>query len=678
MKKPKSFQTLSFGFLARIYTLSGALVILLMLVASFSLMSITQIKDNANQLSTDALPTLKASQGFFSTLQTMTLNVISALAEDQAAKVSEYETQYQKANSRALELLNSMEKNTDGKTRQIVKDLQTQLPALQQLSNQTIQGHKTTVGEADTIAVAIRDLQLQFSRFKQDLLRIVITTKDDFVAGSVKDAIIPFEQIEAAVFDAVGTGDPNKVRESQERLNQLLPMVREKIDFVVMDLEPHNDSRTDYSYTINQAYDEVLANIAIDGNGTIARYLAWADGKVKNRQEKTNLLAEQENARRMVSSLIENVEKTTRTLSDETQNRADTSLNVILTVATVSVIIAIIMGIWLSNTMRSALKAVSKSLRELSKGNMISQCTYLKKDEFGQIAEDVNLAAGQMRESLVRIRDSASQLDVISHENETACTQAREGLEKQRGSISQLAAAMTEMESSFAEVANHAMETSNLVGEVESHSNRGSSIMSATRQNTQELSSQLEGSMERIAAVEAQSEQIGQILDVISGIAEQTNLLALNAAIEAARAGEQGRGFAVVADEVRNLASRTAESTTEIHQRIAALEDGIQKAVKSVKESKSRMESNLDQVDSANDVMQQIRQSVEQIAAMSKQISEATQQQQHAAEEISENMNTIHHAADSNMNIVNRITETSSNAASMATEQQELCQRYKI
>jgi methyl-accepting chemotaxis protein len=200
--------------------------------------------------------------------------------------------------------------------------------------------------------------------------------------------------------------------------------------------------------------------------------------------------------------------------------------------------------------------------------------------------------------------------------------------------------------------------------------------MTAAIDSTQELAEQLQGSVREIAQVEAFGEQIGQILAVIRSIAEQTNLLALNAAIEAARAGEQGRGFAVVADEVRHLALRTASSTGEIQLRIERLAQGIQAAVQSVELSRQRMQANLAQVSQADGVMQRIREQVGAIAGMVRQISQATAQQQLATEEVARSMHDIHGVAEGNMQRIVGISETSVRQAEMVGEQQALCGRY--
>ncbi|WP_425287772.1 methyl-accepting chemotaxis protein [Pseudomonas borbori] len=239
-----------------------------------------------------------------------------------------------------------------------------------------------------------------------------------------------------------------------------------------------------------------------------------------------------------------------------------------------------------------------------------------------------------------------------------------------------MAASLTELESSFAEVARHAGDSAERVAAVEDSVNGGSRIMTAAIDSTQELAEQLQGSVREIAQVEAFGEQIGQILAVIRSIAEQTNLLALNAAIEAARAGEQGRGFAVVADEVRHLALRTASSTGEIQLRIERLAQGIQAAVQSVELSRQRMQANLAQVSQADGVMQRIREQVGAIAGMARQISQATAQQQLATEEVARSMHDIHGVAEGNMQRIVGISETSVRQAEMVGEQQALCGRY--
>ncbi|OZG75283.1 hypothetical protein BTA51_02550 [Hahella sp. CCB-MM4] len=663
------------GFLTRVYTLSTAMILLLVSVTWTSLNSISLLQKSTLQISQQALPRLKTSQSFFSSLQTMTLSVSGALSEDRGDRVDAYETRFAEAHKQASGQLENLKTTDAGDSVDALRGL---LDELAKLSRQTMAGHREVIEQADKMAVAIRDLQLQFSRYKQDLLRTQFATKDDFVAYSVKDFIIPFEQMEAVLFDAIGTGSSAKLLQAREKVEGMLPEVRKKLEFVIADLKPHEDNRTDYEHTYRPEFESVVNNISLTGEGTLARYLSWLQSRESNLADREALIAKQEEAGRLVAPLIEQAESLTQHLSSQAQDISTGSFNNILLMAVISTLIALLMSLWLSRTMRRGLKAVSVSLRQLATGDMQVRCHYTHQDEFGQISEDVNQVAGNMQESLRQLRESAQQQDAIAHANSDDCSEANRGLEQQRESISQLATAMTEMESSFAEVARHAMDTSALVNQVEGAVVEGSNIMTDAIRNTNELSDQLQGSVERIANVETQSEQIGQILDVISGIAEQTNLLALNAAIEAARAGEQGRGFAVVADEVRNLARRTGESTAEIQQRIDALQKGIFEAVESVRESKDRMMTNVTQVDSADGTMQQIRERVEEIATMSRQISEATQQQQLAAEEISLNMNLIHQAADTNMTIVHRITKTSSRQANMADEQQQLCLRYKI
>lgn len=457
-------------------------------------------------------------------------------------------------------------------------------------------------------------------------MRVQFTTKDDYVAYSVKQFIIPLEQVEALIFDATGAASTARLQQADDKVRVRLPGLREKLTNVLDDLKPHQDSRTGYAHTYLSAFAEIEGNILLDGAGTLTHYARWLADKQHNRDRKQQLQAIQEQAREQVARLIQAAEQDVQGQLGQARQTYRSGFDRLLILAALSILIALAMGIWLSRTMRQALRAVSGALKRLAEGDLRGQCEYQRNDEFGHVAKDLNRVAGNMRDALAQLGQSADQQDAIARSNSVSCAEARQGLDQQRTSIGVLAASLTQMESSFTEVALHAEDTARRVDSVEGCVSSGSQIMLGTIHSSEELAQQLQGSVGEIANVEVLSEQIGQILDVIRSIAEQTNLLALNAAIEAARAGEQGRGFAVVADEVRNLALRTATSTGEIQQRIERLQQGIQTAVYSVEQSRQRMQANLAQVNQADVVMQQITEQVVHIATMSRQISQATAQ----------------------------------------------------
>ena len=198
--------------------------------------------------------------------------------------------------------------------------------------------------------------------------------------------------------------------------------------------------------------------------------------------------------------------------------------------------------------------------------------------------------------------------------------------------------------------------------------NRGNEVVSNTVQTINTLASEIQATAELVHKLGEQSDDIGQVVDVIRGIAEQTNLLALNAAIEAARAGEQGRGFAVVADEVRTLAGRTQQSTQEIQQMIEQLQAGAQKAMQAMQASENRTNEGVAKAASAGDSLGSIHSSVNTITDMSAQIASAAEQQSAVAEEINRNIIEIADIADQNSTASNQTASASAELSRLSNE----------
>ncbi|MFC4655851.1 methyl-accepting chemotaxis protein [Rheinheimera marina] len=270
----------------------------------------------------------------------------------------------------------------------------------------------------------------------------------------------------------------------------------------------------------------------------------------------------------------------------------------------------------------------------------------LKQQTGNSLLHNLGAMVQQLRGIVIELKQSSDALDQAAHELAVSSEQSTQQLMMQYREVDGVSTAMNEMSSSVADVAHSAAQAATNSEEAEAGLRNSAQVMAKTQSAVSELSSQVQVSTDLIGQLSAHSEQIGQVVDVIRGVAEQTNLLALNAAIEAARAGEQGRGFAVVADEVRTLASRTQDSTAAIQQMISTLYQGVQSTVAAMKMNQQHAGVMLDLVGDSQQVFNGIRQSMAQIQQMNGQIASAAEQQSHVSEEINRNLMQIKGSAE--------------------------------
>ncbi len=278
---------------------------------------------------------------------------------------------------------------------------------------------------------------------------------------------------------------------------------------------------------------------------------------------------------------------------------------------------------------------------------------------------------------VARLEDSSEQLKhIVSQTSEIAC-QASEGASVQQSEIGQLSTAMTEMSSTVQKMARNIAEAADAAQQANEYVNTGKQEVSSTISVAKEVSGEVNQAADVVRKLKEQSESIGAVLDVIHGVAEQTNLLALNAAIEAARAGEQGRGFAVVADEVRSLASRTQESTQEIQQMIEGIQDSTRDAVSAMENGCNRVNDSVQQAEKAGDSLKTIADVVENIADMNMQVACATEEQSSVTEEINRNVVNINSVSEQNAALSIQTQNTTKELSHFANQLRSLILQFR-
>jgi len=327
---------------------------------------------------------------------------------------------------------------------------------------------------------------------------------------------------------------------------------------------------------------------------------------------------------------------------------------------------------------RRTLKRLSSQMGQVAGGDMTVQVDVDSRDELGDLAADFNNTVQKVRELIRQVSSTSDQVQEQSRQVENIASESSQAATSQRSQIEQVATAMNEMAATSQEVARSAALAVTNAEQVNTQTLNGRRLVESSVDGIEKLSGEIENSVRVINQLADDSSSISRVLDVIKGVAEQTNLLALNAAIEAARAGEQGRGFAVVADEVRTLARRTQQSTEEIEQMIVRLQDGVGAAVKAMGSSHSMTAETVDASLKVQEGLDNILKAVTHIVDQSQQIAAAAEEQTAVSHDIDQNIVEINHAGERTAEGARRAEESSGRMAQLVQSLQGIISAFKV
>ncbi|MEL4424203.1 HAMP domain-containing methyl-accepting chemotaxis protein [Shewanella indica] len=479
----------------------------------------------------------------------------------------------------------------------------------------------------------------------------------------------------STVYDLVATEDRSKYEIIVKELGYISNEAEAKLEYI----SRHGTGVIDTDM-LNELTSELgKLNQHLKGKNSIqAQKATQLELKASTQVALAQVETDKQNANQAMAALSGAIETLTNEINAKTLASIDSASMQTLLVVLVAIVVAIAVSIAVVKPLTASLNRINQALNILASGDLTHKLDDSGEDEFAELSRNCNRLIDSLRGLIRGILDRSNQLAAAAEQTSAVTSQTTIGIQEQKSQVDQVATATTELSSSAQQVSHSADHALSQIKQADEEAQNMRIIAEENRRTIEALADEVAKAGQVINKVHSDSDAIGSILDVIRGIAEQTNLLALNAAIEAARAGEQGRGFAVVADEVRNLASRTQESTQEIQQMIQVLQTGTQEAVAVMEQGRAQANSCVAKTEQANQALEAISESVHQAFDAGTQIANAAQEQNLVSQQVSEKLEHIALISEETASGADQTAQSSHQVAQLAEELQASVGEFKV
>ncbi|MEZ9409838.1 methyl-accepting chemotaxis protein [Vibrio lentus] len=653
---------------------AGFALIIIMFAVTITIMmnSMNQIHSNFESVSETSLPLVALSNQTSVQLLSADKSFKDFLTTQNAERMSAMRTEFAASQNSFSQVLGSLEaasQNNASLTERIV-----QLRAMEERyfaeADEAMNNYVAMFEAQEQVQKASRDFQRLHSELTVGMKEYVADQKSISVKVMAKSYFIKLQDAEVITSDALASSDVSFV---QKAVNQNKKAVTH-LNYAYRGLSTQLPA-------LKNVFDESVQKFTKDvgqKGGVLDKHNNYLKAKEALYINIANLAVEIDQAMAVLDSFNVTAEEQLNSSLADASSIYDKGLFNAIAIGIVLTVFAAAIGYHIAHSVREPLTRILGTLEGLTEGDMTQRIDIRYDNEFSRVSRHINTLADNLRNILVKLNDASDDLTKTASVNQKTSSETQVQLNSQREQTATVATAMTEMSHSVQEVANSAQSSLTMVQQVESASESGRQIMNTNISTINKLEARLTESVSAVGELQQMSSQIGSILDVIRGIAEQTNLLALNAAIEAARAGEQGRGFAVVADEVRVLAQKTTQSTSEIETMISNLQSSSKTASNVIESCMSDMDMSVEQASSANSAMEEIQALILEISHMSTHISQAAAEQSETSGDIARNIEDINHIADKSYQAMSSIAEASQNLTILANQQGDLVHQFKL
>jgi methyl-accepting chemotaxis protein len=523
------------------------------------------------------------------------------------------------------------------------------------------------INQADRLLALVTSYEAIFQRLVILQTEIGLDSKSGLY-GSLRVAV---HEIEALAKDA----------EQYEILFHMLMLRRNEKDFMLRRDEKYLKKFENNYAKFNTALDQLQPLTINEMKNNIARYRSDFNTLTIKEVElglniNSGLISELRNTIHQTEASFNSL---TKFLNSEITKASE---NIYTTLGIIIVLILVLLSglmIIISRAIYRPVQSITEKIHVIAEDLDLTQLVnHISKDEVGILSKSFDALISSLRNTVNQVKDGSIQVAQASEEMSCITKEVGDASEQQQQEIEQAVTAINQMTATIQSIAENANTAASAVKDVTAEIGRGKAVTSDARNEIEQLNTEVEGATHAIEALQKNSESIGDILSTISAIAEQTNLLALNAAIEAARAGEQGRGFAVVADEVRTLASRTQESTESIRENITQFQKGTAEVVETVSRSRDRAQTGIAKVSESSEILDSIYANISNIGDMNTQVATAAKEQGFASEEINRNVVRINELAHVCHEQANQAATASGELAKLGSELQGTVQRFKV